>query len=267
MKTWLKVLLGLVAAAILAVVLVFQLTAGMVESADAFFAAVKQKDMATARTYLAEEFKNRTDENALSKFLKDSSLLNVKESSWTNRQITAGRGELEGSITTDTGGVIPITMTFVKENEIWRIFAIEKALVGFQTSQSESTVPSTSNMPDAAIQTAMVKQAMHDFLVSVKAKDMTHFRGTLSELWQEQFSVEKLNTAYKAITDNKADWSVLEKIEPTVASAKMDENNVLTLMGFYPTEPSRVDFEQGYLYENNTWKLISFSIDAKPKEK
>ncbi len=258
MKTWVKVLLGigLFIASIIAAV--FYFTSGMVDSADAFFTAVQQKDMAKARTYLAEDFKASTDEKALTEFLAKSTLLNFKESSWSNRQINNGRGELDGSITTETGGVVPIKMTFVKENEAWKIYAIQKPTAGLQ---AESASPS---LPTQAEQITLVKQSMHDFLVSVDKKDMEHFRSTVSDLWQQQFTIEKFNQSFKAITDNGANWSVIESVEPVLsAEAKIDENGVLLLVGHYPTKPSQVQFEQKYVYEGTAWKLIGFSIEAK----
>ena len=267
MKTWLKVLLGLVSLIVVILVIVFYFTAGMTESADNFFAAVKQKDMTAANSYLSEAFKTSTNEATLKKFLEQNALTSIKESSWSNRQVNeGGQGELEGVVTTDTGGTVPIKITFVKENDVWKIYNIEKSAAGLSTTTSEKTDTSKPALPDKTVQIDLVKQAMHDFLVSVKAKDMTHFRSTLSKLWQDQFSVEKLNEAYKSIVDNKADWSVIEQFTPELsAEAAIDNNGVLTLVGFYPTKPSRVTFEQGYIYEDNAWKLISFNIEAKPE--
>lgn len=264
MKTWVKVLLGITAfisVAALIVMLVFYITAGMVDSADAFFTAVKQKDMTTARTYLAEDFKAHTDEKALTEFLANSAILNFKESSWSNREISNGRGELVGTITTETGGVVPIKLSFVKENEAWKIYSIQKPTAGLQTETSST---SSSSIPTQAEQMTLVKQSMHDFLISVTAKDMTHFRSTLSKLWQDQFTTEQLNQGFKAIIDEKADWSVLENFTPVLSSdTKIDNNGVLLLTGHYPTQPSQVQFEQKYIYEGTAWKLVGFSVQAK----
>lgn len=263
MKKWVKILLSLAAVATLAVTLVFYFTAGMVDASDAFFMAVKEKDMVKARTYLAEDFKANTNDKALTEFLSNNSLSNVKESSWSERKVNDdGRGELNGSITTETGGVVPIKMTFVKENEEWKIYAIEKPAAGLQT---ESTASSESSLPDKNQQTAMVKQAMHDFLISVAKKDMTHFHSTVSVLWQKQFTVEMLNQGFKEIIDSDANWAVLENEEPVLTSTvKLDKDGVIVLAGYYPTKPSQVKFEQKYIYEGNAWKLISLSVEATP---
>lgn len=257
MHKWLKIVLGVVAAFILAIAAVFYFTSGMVDTADAFFNAVKQKDIAKARGYLAEEFKASTDEKALTDFLSKSAILNFKASSWSHRQVSGGRGELNGSITTETGGVVPIKMMFVKENGAWRIYAMQKPTAGLQPQDASPTVPGKAD------QVALVKQSMHDFVVSVEKKNMEHFRGTVSRLWQKQHTTEQLNQAFKAIIDSDANWSVLDNFEPILATEpKVDENGVLMLAGHYPTQPGQVHFEQKYIYEGFSWKLIGFNIQA-----
>jgi len=57
--------------------------------------------------------------------------------------------------------------------------------------QAESASPS---LPAQAEQIALVKQSMHDFLISVAKKDMEHFRSTVSDLWQQQFTIEKFQS-------------------------------------------------------------------------
>jgi hypothetical protein len=275
MKTWVKVVLGIVATIVVALTLVFYFTAGMVDAADGFFTAVKAKDMVKARTYLAEDFKKSTDENALTQFLSNSALLNFKEASWAERQVNDdGRGELNGSITTETGGTVPIKMTFVKENEEWKIYAIQKPAAGLQTetSSAPATTPTivanSSAVPDKVQQIAMVKQAMHDFLISITQKDMGHFRSTTANLWQQQFTTEKLNEVFKSIIDTDANWSLVENVEPvlTTADVKPDEDGVITLSGYYPTTPSQVQFDAKYIYEDTAWKLIGFYFHTKPAD-
>jgi hypothetical protein len=57
---------------------------------------------------------------------------------------------------------------------------------------------------------------------------------------------------------------VLEDLTPVLSSdAQIDENGVLLLAGYYTTEPNQVHFEQKYVYERLSWKLIGFMIEAK----
>ena len=258
MNKWVKILLGVAAVFATGVAAVFYFTSGMVETADAFFDAVKPKNFAAARSYLSEDFKASTDEQALNRFLSDSALVDFKQSNWSDRQVGGGRGELNGSITTDSGGVVPLRLTFVKENDVWKIYAIHKPAAGLQTQEAGSPA-----VPPSAEQVALVKQSMRDFIVSVENKDMAHFRGTVSQLWQKQTTTEELNEAFRSVIDAGANWSVLERFEPELSSeVSVDENGVLQLAGRYPTKPN-VHFEQQYIYEGLGWKLLGFRIEAR----
>lgn len=259
MNKWVKILLGVVAVFGFAIAGVFYFTSGMVDTADAFFKAIKQKDIAKARSFLAEDFKASTDEKALTDFLSKGAISNFKESSWSNREVSSGGiGELNGSITTETGGVVPIKIRFVKENGAWKIYAVQKPAAGLQ---SEDTSPTT---PGKADQTALVKQSTQDFIISVEKKNMEHFYGTISRLWQKQSTTEQFNQGFKTIIDSGADLSVLNSIQPILSpEAKMDENGVLLLTGYYPGKPNQVYFEQKYIYEGVSWKLLGFSIHTK----
>ncbi len=260
MKTWKKVLLGFFAFIVVAIGAAIFLTGGMVDAADAFFTAVKNKDMAAARSHLSEDFKARTDERALAAFLADASILNFAEANWSDRTIENNRGSLSGSITTDTGGVVPIALTLVKENDAWKIFSIDKAEAGIISDTSASAAPVA---PSRTAQTALVKQSTHDFVVSVAAKDMTHFRSTLSEIWQDQFSTADLNEAFGSIIASDADWTELDGFEPILAAEpEFQEHGVMVLSGHYDTNSGTLRFEQSYVLESGAWKLVGFSVNA-----
>ena len=262
MKKQTKFLFGIVVAFVVTistiVALSFYLTSSIVDTANYFFSAVKQKEITKARNYLAGDFKASTDEKALIEFLSKSAILNFKESSWSKRQVSGDRSELHGSITTDTGGVVPIKMIFVKENDSWNIYAIQKPSAGLQSEDSSPTAPNKAN------QVSLVKQSMHDFIISVGKKDMEHFRSTVSHLWQQQHTTKTLNKAFEEIINSGGNWEVLEDLTPVLSSdAQIDENEVLLLAGYYTTEPNQVHFEQKYVYEGLSWKLIGFMIEAK----
>ena len=149
-------------------------------------------------------------------------------------------------------------MIFVKENDAWKIYAIQKPTAGLQSEDTSPTIPGKAD------QMALVKQSIHDFIVSVEQKNMEHFRSTTSQLWQKQHTTEQLNQAFKAIIDSGANWSVLDSFQPVFSSeAKVDESGVLLLAGYYPTKPSQVNFELKFIYEGVSWKLIGFNIQAK----
>lgn len=258
MKKRLKIMLGVVAVLVLGIAASFYFTSGIVNIADDFFKAVREGDIAKARAYLSEDFKASTDESALTEFLSKSSILNFKKSSWSNRQISGGRGELDGSFTTETGGVVPIRMFFVKEQDNWKIHAIQKPTAGLLSGDASQSVPTEAD------QIALVKQSIHDFIISLEKKSMEHFRTKVSQLWRKQHTTEDLNQAFKAIIDSAENLSMLDGVNPVLdADPKITEDGVLVLVGYYPTNPTQIHFKQQYIYEGLSWKLLGFSIEAK----
>lgn len=258
MKKLLKIVIGIVVVFVLGIATVFYFTAGMAKTADAFLEAVRKQDIAAARSYLSEDFKASTDETALKEFLSKGALLKFKKASWSNRQISGGRGELNGAVTTDTGGVVPLKLMFVKENDAWKIYAIQKPTAGLQ---SEQTSPS---IPTVASQAGLVKRSMHDFGVSINSKTMEHFHSTVSQLWQRQFTTEKFNVVFGKAFDSGWDLIVLDKVEPVIEPVSgLGEHGELVLKGYFPTKPKPINFEQKYVYEGIDWKLFGFGIEVK----
>ncbi|MCX7974949.1 MAG: hypothetical protein N3B16_10710 [Candidatus Aminicenantes bacterium] len=43
----------------------------------------------------------------------------------------------------------------------------------------------------------------------------------------------------------------------------IDNSGVLRLRGYYATQPYKVNFDLGYLYEHPKWKLVATNIHTK----
>lgn len=249
-----KILLAVIGVVVLAFAAIFFFTAGMVTVADEFFLAVKDKNIDDAYSYLSEDFKTSTSQSDFLAFISQNRLDDFQEANWQSRSINGGRGDLTGSITTSTGGVVPIAMGFVKGQDGWKIYAIQKPSSGLQTESSDRQIPSEEE------QVQLVRESMHVFAVSVNEGSMSKFRGHAANLWQQQFSVEDFDQAFGAFYDIGADLTVLDNYSPRFDSAaSYDENGFLVIAGHYPTNPNLLRFEQKYILEGLGWKLVGFS--------
>jgi hypothetical protein len=258
MNKFVKILLGIVGVIVIAISAVFFFTADMVGAADEFFMAIKNKDMDKAYSYLSEDFKSGTPKDALQRYLEKNSINSFKEASWESRSINGGRGNLVGSITTESGGVVPISLSFVKGDKGWKIYSIQKPSSGIQEESTPVQMPSEQEM------VKLVSDSMKLFAESVNEKSMVKFHSHVSNLWQQQFTPEKFDEAFGAFYDLGADLTVLEKYSPQFSTKpNINEDGVLVIAGQYPTEPSKVHFEQKYIYEGLGWKLIGFSTNIK----
>jgi len=109
---------------------VFLLSLGLTEAADGFFLAVKRQDFAAARVYLSEDFRSHTSDQGLSDFLGSGPLAHCASTHWSHREIRNSFGQLDGEVQSDNGGVVPVTLTFVKEKGEWKIQSMSRAEAG-----------------------------------------------------------------------------------------------------------------------------------------
>src|SRR5262249_28061069 len=136
---------GCVAVAVTAVVvLVLKLTAGLTTAADGFVAAMKAHDLGRAKSYLAEDFRASATDPEVSQFIERSALARYAGSSWSRRSVTNNRGTLEGTALTDSGGAIPLVISFIRERGEWKIYSIGKPEAGL-ASESKQSMPSAAD--------------------------------------------------------------------------------------------------------------------------
>ncbi len=115
--------LGVFGVALLAVV--FGMTGGIVDTADAFFSAIEQEDYETAYSSLSEEFHGNTTIEELRAFAQESALAGYSESTWWERSVSGDEGFLDGEVQTKSGQCIPVSITLLKENDDWKIYQID----------------------------------------------------------------------------------------------------------------------------------------------
>jgi hypothetical protein len=103
---------------------VFAATREAAEAADQFLALVAQDKMAEAYNSSAAGLRVRQSQEAFAADVKRLGLLDYASSSWPVRNIVNDEAKLEGTITTKSGGTIPLTVTLVKEGGTWRVLSL-----------------------------------------------------------------------------------------------------------------------------------------------
>lgn len=265
MKKFLRIAAIVVAslAAFVAVIVfvAFRATAGLVDTADHFFETVKTGNVLGARTFLSAGFNRNNTEAGLRAILERSGLDRVMNVSWQSRSVENGRGKLEGELRTTNGDHFPLELLLVKEGDAWKIETIHKTLAG---ADDPALGRPDGGIPTNAQQVAMVRAAMHDFAVSVSEKSMAHFRGTVSNLWQSQADVSKLDDAFRNVLDSDVDFRIFDRLTPEFDSQPaVDDNGVLVIQGHYATMPKQLLFVQKYVREGVEWKLVGFHVNSR----
>lgn len=264
MNRFLKIIAGFFIVVGLGVGAVFYFTSALSDEADEFFAAVQKEEYQTAYGRLSSEFQKATSVDELTGFLKQTGLTEISDHSWGKRNISMDQGTLSGTVSTKAGSTFPFEMTFVKEGGAWKILNMHKTSAGASESNENSVAKGT--LPPEAQQIALVQKALFAFGESIKEKNMTKFHNHISQLWRNQYTVEKLDDAYKSIYAIEGDLTKISKLSPIFdQSVTLDQNGVMKIAGHFPTEPHLLNFEQKFIREGTDWKLLGFSINFTQK--
>jgi hypothetical protein len=240
---------------------IFWGSSGMVDVSDAFFKATAAGNMEQARTYLAEDFRKSTSEDELHAFLQHSALLDYAEAHWSSRAMNlGGTGHLEGTVNTKSGGNVPLTILFVKENDVWKIYSIKKSQAGLVTSSADDEGPATPSLADAgkiALTTSL------KFGRAIKSGDFTELYQTTSSEVQKKYTVSAFAASFAEIVDKKLDVAVAEDAKPTFTTApEMQENGVLHMAGVFTCGElhDHLNFDYKYVYRHTEWKLLGIHV-------
>jgi hypothetical protein len=258
MKTWVKVLLGIVGAIGLMIASIFYFTSDVTKTGDEFFAAIASDDMEKAYGRLSTAFRAGTSQEKLAAFLAANRIDKVTKTSWSNRSIkTGGVGNLTGTLTTAEGETIPIEIDLIKEDDEWKIYALRKAVAKAGLSDT------AKGLPDENEQLALVAESMAAFADAITARDMTGFHDHVSRIWARQIDVAALNDAYKVFFPIGPGMQVLKTLPPVFDGSATLSGEIMEIKGYYPTNPDRFHFQIKYVYEGTGWKLWGLSGQIK----
>ena len=260
MKTFLKVIGVIVVLIAAGVAAIFWGSSGMVDVSDAFFKATSAGNIEQARTYLAEDFRKSTSEDELRDFLQHSALLDYAEAHWSSRAMNlGGTGHLEGTVNTKSGGSVPLTIQFIKENDVWKIYSIKKSQAGLVTSSDEESpaAPSLADAGKMALTTSLI------FGRALKSGDFSELYRTTSSEVQKKYTVATFAASFAELVEKKLGVDVAADAKPTFTTApEMLENGVLHMAGVfvYGEQHDRLNFDYKYVYRHTQWKLLGIHV-------
>ncbi len=222
MTTWQKIAIGIGLFAVF-VGLIFGIvsfaTSGASETIDEFLAAASKGDYAAAHALTAEQMQASTLPKALERFIKGNGLDKVSETSWSSRSVSGDAASFEGTLTTRTGGKVPVTIGLVKENGAWRILGIDATGTGLQGSGGSDKV--SDAMRQQAVALTRIHQAV--MLRAVRTGDFEYLKSFMvPELRTEDLAAVLVRGSF---TD--ADLIALEEAVPNVTSVEIRGGNLM----------------------------------------
>ena len=265
MTTKAKVLLGigtvvvLIGAAAGAALLA---TANLPKAADAFFSRIAEGNATAAYQSTAREFRAQTSEAEFLQFLKTTSLTDYQTASWSSRSIENDRGTLEGTITTKSGGKIPLTIKLIKEGGSWQIYHLNIPTGGLGRGNEESPPA----LPSEAEAKQLARESLLSFYQAVAKKDFTAFYASTSSIWQKQTTAAALQNTFRPFAAVNMTM-LLDLVTKPIGFTKaptLNEDNFLVLEGQTPEgakQPPLLTFELLYHSARGQWKLVGIHVN------
>jgi len=137
------------------------------------------------------------------------------------------------------------------------------AAAGYLAATTLNVPPKPVPTPSAAAQ--IVKSTTLAFADAVKAGDLSLFRSRTSAEFKKQFSHEQFNQAFKGFITQKTNLYPAVKTKPIFyAPPSITADGTLLLRGHFPTRPSMVLFDYGYVWRDEKWKITQISLTLKP---
>jgi hypothetical protein len=232
---------------------------GVSAGAEPFLQAIAARDFVGASNLRSKRFRDAVPQADFERFLSESKVGLYASGRWSAWRIANGVGTIEGEITTATGESRPLRIVMVKEDGQWRIDAIQPLRAGVASDEPEAALPT----PIDAV--TLVRNSTADFARSVMAADFAGLHRAAAPELQQQFSAAQLTSQFQAFIDNRIDLTPLEAVPPNLsAEPAIDGDGILRLVGYYPAEGGKVDFDYRYVYRYTGWRLISIQVNAVP---
>ena len=124
--------------------------------------------------------------------------------------------------------------------------------------ENSGKVPTNKELKKLALDSLLL------FNVALQTKDFENFYNHSAKLWQKETSPDKLLEAFQSFIDKEVNIASIAKLEPTFDEAPaVNEDGLLVMKGFYPTQPSRVFFQLKYIDEDGSWALAAINVQLK----
>jgi Domain of unknown function (DUF4864) len=229
----------------------FAMTRPVVDASEQFLAAIAQKNVAQAYASTSEGFRARISEEDFTSAVNQVALREYASASWRNREIDNSVGLVEGAVIDKKGGVTPISIRLISENNAWKV--------------SGATIDGmdlfAARIPRGGEVERLVSQSLLDFNQAVKSKNFTAFHDSLSERWKKQSTPSSLLKVFQEFIDKKIDIASIKDQRPQInPPQQLTSDNRLQLKGRYQAAPSPIGFELEYANEKGDWKLLSISV-------
>src|SRR5262249_30549675 len=212
---------------------IFALTRPVVNASEQFLSLLGQGKTAEAYALTAEGFRAQQDQEAFADAVKQIGLTEYVSASWHSREINNNEASAEGTVTTKSGTMKPVSLRLVREGGKWAVVSVRYGGVELVAIKTPPFLPSKAEVEQ------MVSESLLGFNQVVRSKNFAAFYGKLSELWKKQTTPERLQKTFQEFVDKDIDIGPIKSLSPHVSpSPALNDRGFLQVAGHYPTQPA-----------------------------
>ena len=268
-------------------------------AANGFFALIEKGDARAAYDSAAFGFQVAQTFDAFLSNARELGLVGGQPPAWTRKALDGAETRLDGTVITQFGTPINISVTLTPDGKDWKLFSLRTS-IGRQEAENRFTVVGKGSdfndvyhqpMPDSKQLADLVHDTLTTFNTAAQRADFHDFFNSVSEYWKnglqpyrgaaadagnvnkDQFQsvqadsrlTEKmLKDHFQGFVDKKIELSSVAGLPPVFDRPPLiTQNGFLDLYGHFDAPQYRVYFFLEYVYELPHWKLFGIEIELR----
>jgi hypothetical protein len=158
-------------------------------------------------------------------------------------------------------GQVDFELVFEMVGSRWRLFGIGVKPTG--KNEARLVAADKSALPDPAALLVLIRS----HIIALNHANLTGNYSVLRDMaapgFQQANSFDKLRSVFAVLRDRQIDLAPVAVIEPKLSRpAAVDQNGMLRLTGFFPSEPERVNFDLAFQIVGGQWRLFGIGLNT-----
>jgi hypothetical protein len=248
-------------------------------AAEAFFAAVEKGDERSAYDGASFSFQAAHSFDAFLSNARELGIEGGQPPVWKQRDIRATEARLDGTLMSQAGGQIEISVTLRPDGGTWKVISLDTGTGSEQAGNRFTLIGKGVGfndvyhqpMPDSQQLTDLIHETLTEFNTAVQTGDFHKIYVSASQQWKDGQRMDgsaaagmtenMLKTHFQQFTDMKLDLSGLARMPPVYDRPPLiGQDGLLGLHGHFDLPPYRVHFFLQYAYELPRWKLFGIYL-------
>ena len=136
-----------------------------------------------------------------------------------------------------------------------------------QQPAATTAAPAGLQIPEPVMLVIMIRNTLTALNQANLSGNYSVLRDISAPAFQTQNSQAQLAVAFTSLRDQQLDISSILAVTPELSEQPaIDQNGVLKLVGFFPTEPLRVNFQLAFQASGGMWRPIGMAIGTSQSE-